>query len=59
LGAGHANYAARRKVSVSRLDEIKFSFSIYLILPATLGLVVHATSNRNEYPKQNNIVSGE
>jgi hypothetical protein len=33
-------------------------FSIYLILPATLGPVVNSASNRNEYQKQKN-VSGE
>jgi hypothetical protein len=34
-------------------------FSIYLILPAALGPGVHSTSNRNEYQKQKNNVSGE
>jgi hypothetical protein len=33
--------------------------SIYLILPAALGPVVYSTSNRNEYQKQKNSVSGE
>jgi hypothetical protein len=37
------------KVSGSRLDEVKFS--IYLILPATLGSRVYSASNRNEYRK--------
>jgi hypothetical protein len=37
----------------------KLIFSIYLILPATLGLGVHLASNRNEYQKQKNNVSGE
>jgi hypothetical protein len=36
-----------------------FFFSIYLILPATLGPRVHSASNRNEYQKQKNNVSGE
>jgi hypothetical protein len=36
------------------------SFSIYVILPAALGLGVYLASNRNEYQKQkNNNVSGE
>jgi hypothetical protein len=33
--------------------------SIYLILSATLGPGVHSASNRNEYQKQENNVSGE
>jgi hypothetical protein len=34
-------------------------FSIYLILPAALGPGVLSASNRNEYKKQKNNVSGE
>jgi hypothetical protein len=34
-------------------------FSIYLILPAALGPGVLLSSNRNEYEKQKNNVSGE
>jgi hypothetical protein len=34
-------------------------FSIYLILPAALGPGVHSASNRNEYQKERNNVSGE
>jgi hypothetical protein len=34
-------------------------FSIYLILPAATGPGVHSASNRNEYQKQKNNVSGE
>jgi hypothetical protein len=34
-------------------------FSIYLILPAALGLGVYSASNINEYQKQKNNVSGE
>jgi hypothetical protein len=34
-------------------------FSIYLILPAALGPGVYSASNRNEYQKQKNSVSGE
>jgi hypothetical protein len=33
-------------------------FSIYLILPATLGPGIHSASNRNEYQNQKNNVSG-
>jgi hypothetical protein len=43
----------------SSLDEMKTFFSMYLILPVTLGPVVYSTSNRNEYQKQKNNVSGE
>jgi hypothetical protein len=34
-------------------------FSIYLILPATLGPGAYSASDRNEYQKQKNNVSGE
>jgi hypothetical protein len=34
-------------------------FSMYLILPAALGLGAYSASNRNEYQKQKNNVSGE
>jgi hypothetical protein len=34
-------------------------FSIYLILPAALGPGVYSASNRNEYQKEKNNVSGE
>jgi hypothetical protein len=36
-----------------------FFFLIYLILPAALGPGVYSASNRNEYQKQKNNVSGE
>jgi hypothetical protein len=32
--------------------------STYLILPAALGSEVYSTSNRNEYQKQENNISG-
>jgi hypothetical protein len=35
------------------------NFSIYLILLAALGPEVYSVSNRNEYQKQKNNVSGE
>jgi hypothetical protein len=38
-------------------DEV--IFSIYLIIPAALGPGVYSASNRNEYQKQKNNVSGE
>jgi hypothetical protein len=47
------------KVAGSRPDEVNEFFSIYLILPATLGLGVYSASNRNEYQKHKNNVSGE
>jgi hypothetical protein len=37
----------------------EWNFSIYLFLPAALGLGVHSASNRNEYQKQKNNVSRE
>jgi hypothetical protein len=35
------------------------NFSTYLIYAAALGLGVYSASNRNEYQKQENNVSGE
>jgi hypothetical protein len=40
-------------------DEVNAIFSMYLIFPAALGPGVHLASNRNEYQKQKNYVSGE
>jgi hypothetical protein len=37
----------------------EWNFLIYLILPVTPGLGVYSASNRNEYQKQKNYVSGE
>jgi hypothetical protein len=42
---------------LTRLGEL--IFSIYLILSAALGPGVYSASNRNEYQKQKNNVSGE
>jgi hypothetical protein len=50
--------ATSQKVKGVRPDEVNF-FSIYLILLAALGHEVHSASNRNEYHKQKNNVSGE
>jgi hypothetical protein len=52
------HYATSRKVAVSRLDEVKEFFSIYLILLDTLGPGVYWASNGNEYQTQKNTVSG-
>jgi hypothetical protein len=52
-------YATSRKVAGSRFDEVNEFFSVYLILPAALGLGVYSAPNRNEYQKQKNYVSGE
>jgi hypothetical protein len=52
--------ATSRKVGSSIPDEVnEFFFLIYLIFPAALGPGVHSASNRNEYQKQKNNVSGE
>jgi hypothetical protein len=40
-------------------DEVIELFSIYLIIPATLGLGVHSDSNSNEYQKQKSTITGE
>jgi hypothetical protein len=48
------------KVAGSSLDEMNdFFFSIYIILPVALDLGFYSVSNRNEYQKQRNNVSGE
>jgi hypothetical protein len=52
-------HATSRKVAGSRSDEVNESFSIYLIFPASLGPGVYSASNRNEYRKQRNNVSGQ
>jgi hypothetical protein len=51
--------ATSQKVSGSRPDEVNAFFSIYLILPALLGLGVRSASSRNEYQKQKNNASEE
>jgi hypothetical protein len=52
------HYATRLKITGSRTDEVIFFPPIYLILPATLSPGVYSASNRNEYQKQINNVSG-
>jgi hypothetical protein len=59
LAARGSVVAGSRTVAGSRPDEVNDFFSIYLILPTVLGPGVHSASNRNEYQKQNNNVSGE
>jgi hypothetical protein len=54
---GHS--VTSRKVSGSRPDEVNEFLSIYLILPAALDPGIDSASNRNEYQKQKNKVSGE
>jgi hypothetical protein len=51
------HYATSQKVAGLRPDEV--IFSIYVILPAALGPPVNSATNRNEYQKQKNNVSGE
>jgi hypothetical protein len=52
-------YATSQKAAGSRPDEVNDFFSNYLILLAALGHGVYSASNRNEYRKQKNNVSGE
>jgi hypothetical protein len=48
------------KVAGSRTDDVnKFFYLIYLIVPAALGPAVHSASNKNEYQKHKNNVSGK
>jgi hypothetical protein len=48
-----------RKKKANKLDENDELFSIYLILLATLGPGVYSASDRKEYQKHKNYVSGE
>jgi hypothetical protein len=50
--------AQARGVAGSKPDEVT-DFFMYLILPATLGPGVYSASDRNEYQKQKNNISGE
>jgi hypothetical protein len=54
---GH--YATSRKTTDSRIDDVIKLFSIYLIIPAALDSGVYSASNRNEYQKRKNNISGE
>jgi hypothetical protein len=51
-------FAPSNSCNTRELNELVL-FSIYLILSAPLGPVVHSASNRNEYQKQKNNVSAE
>jgi hypothetical protein len=53
------HYATSRKVAGSRRDKMNELLSLYLILPDALSYGVHSASNRTEYQKQTNNVSGE
>jgi hypothetical protein len=53
------HYATSRKVAVSKPDEVNEFFQFTLILPAVINPDVYSASNRNEYQKQKNNVSGE
>jgi hypothetical protein len=55
------HYATSRKVTDSRPDEVNdfFFFNLLIILPAALALGLYLASNRNEYQKHTNKVSGE
>jgi hypothetical protein len=52
------HYVTSRRVAGSRPEEVNI-FSIYLIVPAAVGPGVYSASNRNEYQKQKNNVSGK
>jgi hypothetical protein len=47
------------KFAGSRPDEVYKFFSVYIILPSALGPGVYSASNRNEYQKQKNNISGK
>jgi hypothetical protein len=53
------HYVTSQKIMGWRLDEVNEFFSIYLSLSAALCHGVYSASNRNEYHKQKNNVSGE
>jgi hypothetical protein len=50
---------SRHSVAGSRPDEMQDFFPIYIIVPAALGSGLNSASNRDEYQKQRNTVSGE
>jgi hypothetical protein len=52
-------YARRWKIAGSSPDKVIEFFSVYPILPATLGPGFHSASVRNEHQKQKNNISGE
>jgi hypothetical protein len=52
------HYATSRRAAGSSPDMVNYFFTIYLILPASLGPGVYLTCSRNECQKQKN-VSGE
>jgi hypothetical protein len=56
VGRGTVLQAARSQV---RFSTKYIFFSIYPIVPAALGPGDYSASNRNEYQKQKNNVSGE
>jgi hypothetical protein len=53
------HYATRRKVAGSGPDDVNNFFFNYLSLPVVLGPGDHSASNKNEFQKQKNNVSGE
>jgi hypothetical protein len=55
-GYGTMLQAGRSRI---RFPMKGIQFSIYIIFPAALGPKVHLASNRNQYQKQENYVSGE
>jgi hypothetical protein len=52
-------YNTTWKATGSRPVEVNKFFLIYLIFQATLGPGIYSASNRNEYQKQKNNISGE
>jgi hypothetical protein len=54
-----SHYATSWKLAGSSPEEVIEFVSIYIILPAALGPGVYSASNRNEYQKPRNNVSGE
>jgi hypothetical protein len=57
--AATSNRRMLRRLLVCLNIEYNLHQSIYLILPAVLGPGVYSASNRNEYQKHKNNVSGE
>jgi hypothetical protein len=66
LENGRSNATSKLWQICNKLQRVKFllqavstvTFSIYLIIPGALGPRVYSASNRNEYQKQKNNVSG-
>jgi hypothetical protein len=60
MDLGEVRWGDGRNVAGTGLcEENEFFLSVYLILPTALGPRVYSASNKNEYQKQENNISGD